>query len=194
MLSTVTAMDPGQPNEQPMLSEPVLQWSTRDGLLVPLPTDDPGHPLWTCVPGEPLLQGPLAMLLWLAGAVVVSPTPSSAAWRAVVDVDRAAERVPLEHGPALRRSFDDSGLQGGSRVELEVRLAGSAVETLDAELRGEEGVSPRLLLHLSIDAAEPAALPNPPEAGAVADADAVVRALALDWPEDLPVRLPRDDP
>ncbi len=188
LASIVTAMDPDSPDEQPFLSEPVSTWSTRDGLLVPLPSED-AAPLWACVPGEPVIHGPLALLLVLAGAVTAVATPSAASWSTVVDVDRALAHVPDEHRVALQRFADETGLRAGSQVELEVRLDGGAVETVDAELPAE-GVRPRVLLHLSIDAGQPPPLPGPPSVGTVADADDVARAWAVDWPDDLPVRPP----
>lgn len=184
-------MDPASPDEEPFLSEPVVQWSTPDGLLVPLPSDDETGPLWACVPGEPLLHGPLAMLLWLVGAVSARPTASGTAWSVVVDVDRAVEHVASEHLAALQRFVEESGLPDGSQQELEVRLAGGAVEAVDAELPAVGEVRPRALLHLSVDTGEPPVLPEPPVAGTVADPDEIARAWAADWPDDLPVRQPR---
>ena len=190
VLSTVTAMDPETTDDQPLLSAPVTQWSIQDGLLVPLPSAEATGTLWACVPGEPLIQGPLAMLLWLAGALTAEATPSGAAWSTVVDVDRAVEHVASQHRSALQRSFAESGLEGGSQLELEVRLNAGAVQTLDAELPAVQGVRPRALLHLAIDAGQPPAVPEPPVAGEVADPDEIARAWAIDWPDDLPVRQP----
>ena len=190
LLSTRTSWDP-EPGEEPDLSRPVVLWSTRDGLLVPLPSDGEADPLWACVPGEPLLAGPLAMLLWLVGAVSARPTPSGAAWLVVVDADRAVQDVPPEHRAALRTFLHESGQAAGSRLQLEVRLSGDALEAVDAELPGVPGGSPRALLHLAVDAGPPPDVPEPPVAGTVADPDEIARAWASDWPDDLPVRRPR---
>jgi len=181
-------MDPENADEQPFLSEPVFQWSTQHGLLVPVPSDDATGPLWVCVPGEPLIQGPLALLLWLVGAVTASATASGAAWSVLVDIDRALEHVPSEHRAALHRSFQATGIAAGSQIELEVRMDGESVATVDAEVPAVEGVCSRALLHVSIDAGQPPEVPKPPAAGTVVDADQYVRAKAVDWPDDMPVR------
>ena len=190
LLSTVTAMDPDGADEQAWLSEPVTMWSTQDVLLVPMPSDDATGPLWACVPNSPMIQGPLALLLVLAGAVTASATPSAAGWLTVVDVDRALDYVPGEHRAALQYFVDETGLRAGSRVEMEVRLNDDVVETVDAELPAD-GARPRVVLQLSIDPGQPPAVPEPPVAGAIVDADAIARAWAVDWPDDLPVRPPR---
>ena len=190
LMSTVTAMDPDGAEDEPWLSEPVTAWSTRDGLLVPLPSDDDTGALWACLPGEHVMQGPLVLLLVLAGAVSASATPSAAGWVTVVDVDRALEHVPGEHRAALQHFLDETGLRAGSRVDVNVRLNEGVVATLDAELPAE-GDRPRMLLHLAIDPGQAPAVPKPPVAGAYLDADEIARAWAVDWPEDVPVRPPR---
>ena len=137
-----------------------------------------------------MIQGPLTLLLVLTGAVTASATPSTAGWVTTIDVDRALERVPAEHRAALQHFVDETGLQAGSRVEMEVRLNGDVVETVDAELPAE-GDRPRVLLHLSIDPGQPPAVPVPPVAGSIVNADEIARAWAVDWPDDVPVRPPR---
>ena len=193
MTSTVTAMEPENADEQPFLSEPVTLWSTRDGLLVPMPSDDGMGQQWACVPDEPLISGPLVMLHLLGGAVTARATPSGAAWVTVVDVDRAVEHVPSGHRGPLQRFLQELLVVAGSQLELEVRLSGSAVDAVDAELPAVEGSRSRILLHLSIDADEPPALPDPPVAGTVADAEQLARMWAPDWPDDVPVFPPRRD-
>ena len=209
--STVTvvdpggALDPGGAGEQPLPDVPVTTWSTRDGLLVPLPSGDPAGPVWACVPGEPVLQGPLAMLLCLPGAVTVGAvtagavtvgavtagtTPSGAAWSVVVDVDLAVGRVPSQHRAALQRFLQETGLHEGSQLGLELRLAGGAVATLEAQLPAADGSGPGAVLHCSVDAGPVPAVPEPPAVGTVASAEDVARAWVADRPGDLPVHGP----
>jgi hypothetical protein len=190
-MSTVTALDPEDADEQPFLSEPITLWCTREGLLVPLPPYDAADPVWGCVPGEPLIAGPLALLLLLVGAVTARPTTSGAGWRTVVDVDRAVEHVPAGHRGALQHFLRELLVEDGWQQELEVRLSGRAVDAVDAELPAVAGSRSRVLLHLSIDADEAAALPDPPVAGTVADGEQIARMWATDWSDDVPVIPPR---